>query len=75
MVAFIIPAIGIIIGILWIFGLAAADTVAPRRTAPANTPIRDFYVPRWGAYRRRKAAEEIQDWETDFRRAVATSGR
>jgi hypothetical protein len=77
MVAVLIPVIGaivaglgIILGILWIFGLAFLDTVAPKRHAPANTPIPGFYVPRWGAAHRRQVRQDHEYWEENFRRAL-----
>lgn len=77
MVAFLFPIIGavvaglgLIIGIIWIFGLAMADTVAPNRGRPSNTPIPGFIVPRWGSYQRRMVARQHADWEEDFKRAL-----
>lgn len=66
----IVAVLGLVIGILWIFGLAFLDTVAPNRSAPANTPIPGFIVPRWGAARRRDVARTKADWDEDFRRAL-----
>lgn len=61
--------LAVLVGLISVWGTAVADTVAPKRNAPANTPIEGFYVPRWGAYRRRKAAEDLREWEHDFSRA------
>lgn len=42
---------------------------ARRKTPPAPS-IPGFYVPRWGAYRRRKEAEDKAYWEECFNRAL-----
>jgi hypothetical protein len=66
----IVAVLGLVIGILWIFGLAFMDTVAPKRNAPANEPIPGFIVPKWGSYQRRRVARQHADWEENFKRAL-----
>ena len=76
MVALLIPLIpaiavtlGIVIGLLWIFGMAIADTIAPNRGRPANEPIPGLVVPKWGAHHRRMVRLEHASWDSDFARA------
>ena len=78
MVLVLIPvAVGLItvaaalLAIIWMWGVAIVETISPpAKLKPSAPSIPGFYVPRWGAYRRRKEAEEKAYWEECFNRAV-----